>query len=210
MKNVLAIIGGGALGQHIAHYAKLTNKFSKIVFVDDTINIGTYSFGNVIGSIAEIDKLIEADEFQNLLIGIGYKHMHVREILFNKYYSSISFPNIIHSSCYIDESTLMGDGNILLPGCIIDKGCTIGNNIFINPGTIIAHDCVLKDHSFFGAGVNISGFVKTGICCFFGTGTSTIENITIGDNIKTGAGALVTKNISESGTYVGIPARKKI
>jgi sugar O-acyltransferase (sialic acid O-acetyltransferase NeuD family) len=208
MKNVLAIIGAGALGQHIAHYAQLTDKFSRIVFVDDTLNVGSYSFGDVLGKLSEIDKLINADVFQNLLIGIGYNHMQKRKELFNKLNSSISFPNIIHSTCYIDKSTLMGIGNILLPGCIIDKGCTIGNNIFFNPGTIIAHDSNIMDHAFFGAGVNISGFVRTGSCCFFGTGTSTIENITIGDNVRTGASALITKNISEPGTYIGIPARK--
>lgn len=210
MKNVLAIIGAGALGQHIAHYALLTDKFSKIVFVDDTIKVGTYSFGDVLGNISEIDKLIKIDEIQNLLIGIGYKHMQKRKTLFNQFSISISFPNIIHPTCYIDKSTLMGYGNILLPGCIIDKGCTIGNNIFFNPGTIIAHDCSIQDHAFFGAGVSISSFVRTGSCCFFGTGTNTVDNITIGDNIRTGAGALITKNIYEPGTYIGIPVRKKI
>jgi sugar O-acyltransferase (sialic acid O-acetyltransferase NeuD family) len=209
MKNVLAIIGAGALGQHIAHYAQLTNKFSSIVFVDDIIKVGSYDFGDILGNTSEVGKFIKADNIQNLLIGIGYNHMQKRKELFDKLSVSISFPNIIHPSCYIDKSTLIGNGNILLPGCIIDKGCTIGNNIFFNPGTIIAHDCNIQDHAFFGAGVNISGFVRTGSCCFFGTATSTVENITIGDNIRTGAGALVTKNINDPGTYIGIPARKK-
>jgi sugar O-acyltransferase (sialic acid O-acetyltransferase NeuD family) len=208
MKNVLAIIGAGALGQHIAHYAQLTDKFSKIVFVDDTVKVGIYSFGNVCGNISEIDKLIKVGEIQNLLIGIGYKHMQKRKTLFDQFSMSISFPNIVHSSCYIDKTTLIGNGNILLPGCIVDKGCTIGDNIFFNPGTIIAHDCSIKSHSFFGVGVNISSSVKTGSCCFFGTGTSTIDNITIGDNIRTGAGALITKSIIVSGTYIGIPGRQ--
>lgn len=208
MKNVLGIIGAGALGQHIAHYAKLTQKFSRIVFVDDTFNIGTHPFGDILGNISDVNNLIQADEIQNLLIGIGYNHLQKRKELFNELNSLIAFPNIIHPSCYIDSSTTIGIGNVLLPGCIIDKGCTIGNNIFFNPGTIIAHDCIINDHSFFGAGVNISGFVRTGSCCFFGTGTSTVNNITIGENIRTGAGAIVTKNIYEPGTYIGIPARK--
>jgi sugar O-acyltransferase (sialic acid O-acetyltransferase NeuD family) len=208
MKNVLAIIGAGALGQHIAHYAQLTEKFSGIVFVDDTVKVGTHDFGDVLGNISETHKLIKEGKIQNLLIGIGYKHMQKRKTLFEQFSTLISFPNIIHSTCYIDKTTLIGDGNILLPGCIIDRGCTIGDNIFFNPGTIIAHDCCIQSHSFFGAGVNISGFVKSGSCCFFGTGTSTRDNITIGDNISTGAGAVITKSIKESGIYIGIPGRQ--
>lgn len=208
MKNVLAIIGAGDLGRHIAHYAEIDSKFSRIVYIDDFVKPGTYIFGDVLGNISEIDKFIKTDEIQNVLIGIGYKHMQKRKELFDSLNSSIYFPNIIHASCYVDTSTSIGYGNILLPGCIIDKGCKIGNNIFFNPGTIIAHDCEIKDHAFFGAGVNISGFVSVGYCCFFGTGTSTIDNITIGDNIRTGCGTIMNESINEPGTYAGIPARK--
>jgi len=208
MKNVLAIIGAGDLGQHIAHYARLTEDFTAIVFVDDIMSAGSHNFGEVLGGLSQIKKLIRTNEIQNLLIGIGYKHMQKRKELYEMYKSSLRIPNIIHPSCYVDSSAIIGKGNILLPGCIIDKGCKIGNNIFFNPGTIIAHDCEIQDNAFFGAGVNISSFVRTGSCCFFGTGTSTVNGITIGDNINTGAGTIVTANINEPGTYVGIPARK--
>lgn len=32
-------------------------------------------------------------------------------------------------------------------------------------------------------------------------------NLSIGDNISTGAGTVITKNISKQGTYIGAPAR---
>jgi UDP-N-acetylbacillosamine N-acetyltransferase len=43
-----------------------------------------------------------------------------------------------------------------------------------------------------------------------GTGTSTKDNISIGNNIITGAGALISKSIDDPGTYIGIPARLRI
>jgi len=39
-------------------------------------------------------------------------------------------------------------------------------------------------------------------------GTAVINNITIGDGVTVGAGAAVVKNLTETGTYVGVPARK--
>lgn len=209
MKNIIAIIGAGVLGQHIAHYAKLTGKFSKVVFFDDTMGIGSENnFGVVIGKTSDINRYINADEIQHMLIGIGYKHMEARKNLYNQFIPLINFPNIIHKSCYIDNSTLTGNGNVILPGCIIDRGSVIGNNIFFNLGCIISHDNTINDHTFFGPGVKTSGFVRIGSCCFFGTGTNMIDNITIGAYIKTGAGTLITKDLNEPGIYKGIPGRK--
>jgi sugar O-acyltransferase (sialic acid O-acetyltransferase NeuD family) len=208
MKNVLAIIGAGVLGQHIAHYAKLSGKFIDIVFFDDTIRTGTENnYGRVIGKVPDIDKNIKNGEIQNLLIGIGYKHMKIRKELYDAFCLQISFPNIIHNSCYVDESVQFGRGNVILPGCVIDRGCIIENNIFFNPGCIIAHDNCIGEHTFFAPGVKTSGFVRIGACCFFGTGTNLIDNITIGENIRTGAGTLITKSLTEPGTYKGIPGR---
>lgn len=209
MKNTLAIIGAGTLGQHIAHYAAISGKFSNIVFFDDSMDIDNENhYGKIIGNISDIKKYIKEDEIHNILIGIGYKHMELRRELYNQFVSLISFPNIIHTSCYVDKSVFIGNGSVLLPGCIIDKDCVIGNNIFFNPGCIIAHDNRIQDHTFLGPGVKTSGFVNIGSCCFFGTGTNMVDNIDIGDYINTGAGTLITKSINEPGIYKGIPGKQ--
>lgn len=209
MKNTLAIIGAGVLGQHIAHYASLSGKFSNIVFFDDVMDIdhGNH-YGKVIGNISDIKKYIKGDKIHNLVIGIGYKHMEMRRELYNQFFSLISFPNIIHTSCYVDKSVIIGNGSVLLPGCIIDKDCVIGNNIFFNPGCIIAHDNRIQDHTFFGPGVKTSGFVSIGSCCFFGTGTNMVDNINIRDYVNTGAGTLITKSINKPGIYKGVPGKQ--
>jgi sugar O-acyltransferase (sialic acid O-acetyltransferase NeuD family) len=210
MKNqTLGIIGAGVLGQHIAHYAKISNSFDEIIFFDDSEPVGKETiYGIVAGNTNSIKGFIESKKIQHLLIGIGYNHMNARESFFNAYNSKINIPNIVHPSCYIDSTTIMGNGNIFLPGCIFDKGCELGNNLFFNPGCIIAHDNIIKDHSFFGPGVKTSGFVSIGQKCFMGTNTTIIDNKIIASNTQTGAGALITKSIKVSGLYVGAPARQ--
>ena len=208
MINVLGIIGAGVLGQHIAHYAKLTGDYTDFVFFDDTIEIGTIADkGMVVGSLNDIPHHINTEKIQGLLVGIGYNHLHIRELLFIKYHKAIHFPNIIHQSCYVDQSVLMGQGNVLLPGCILDKGCVVGNNNFFNPGIVMAHDNQLGNHNFLAPGVKFSGFVNTGNKCFIGTGSTIIDNLQIVDNVKVGAGSVITKNITEAGLYYGAPAR---
>ncbi len=207
-KNDLHIIGAGALGQHIAHYAKISNKFASIYFFDDYIPSGTKNqYGSTVGKINQVKNFISQGLVFNLLIGIGYKHMSFRNKLFVELMDKVAFPNIIHDSCYIDNTVNLGVGNIILPGCVIDYRTEIGNNIFLNPGCIIAHDNKINDNSFFGPGVKTSGYVTIGKNCFIGTGTTTVDNISLCDNIYTGAGTIIIDNLIEPGLYVGAPSK---
>lgn len=207
-KGTLGIIGAGDLGQHIAHYAKMSDQFDEIIFFDDFQKPGSYNeYGLIAGNTSQIELFINKQKIQHLLIGVGYNHMDARESFFEMYAKLIHFPNLIHPSVYMDYTTKIGSGNILLPGCVIDKDSIIGNNIFLNPSCTLAHDNNIKDHSFFGPGVKTSGFVTIGKKCFIGTGTTTVDNLSIGDNISTGAGTVITKSISKQGTYIGAPAR---
>ena len=45
--------------------------------------------------------------------------------------------------------------------------------------------------------------------CYFGSGAKVIGAVTIADDVAVGAGAVVTKDITEPGTtWAGVPARK--
>ena len=56
--------------------------------------------------------------------------------------------------------------------------------------------------------MNISGNIILGSRVLIGTGAQILQGLTICDDTIVGAGAVVTKNITEPGTYVGIPARR--
>lgn len=204
----LHIIGAGILGQHIAHYALQHCNYNSVAFFDDVSQIGiTNQYGSIIGRTNSIESRIVSGEITNLLIGIGYKHMTVRNSFFQKFSPLVHFPNIIHPSSYVDKSVKIGKGIIILPGCYIDKGTILEDNLFFNPGVVIAHDNNINHNTFFGPGVRTSGFVSIGKNCFLGTGTCTVDNISICDNTFTGAGTVITKDILSSGTYIGNPAR---
>ena len=72
----------------------------------------------------------------------------------------------------------------------------------------IGHDVVIDSFVTIYPGVNISGCVKIGHGSELGTGSKVIQGIEIGNKIIIGAGGVVIKNITQSGTYVGIPVKK--
>ena len=58
-------------------------------------------------------------------------------------------------------------------------------------------------------GAKLAGTVHVGKATWIGIGASVSNNLSICENCMIGAGAVVVKDITESGTYIGVPAKKK-
>lgn len=205
----LAIIGSGDLGKQIAQLASDNSLYEISGFYDDFETIGNQVNGYpILGKIENIQDHFENGTFQELLIGIGYKHMDFRKKLFNRFKKQIPFGKIVHSSCTIHHSACIGDGSILFSGTLMDMGSVIAENCIIYNGCIIAHDAQIGSHSIISPGVQIAGFslIEEGVN--LGIGTIVSNNIKITKGTRTGAGAVIVKDIDETGLYVGIPAKK--
>jgi acyl-[acyl carrier protein]--UDP-N-acetylglucosamine O-acyltransferase len=98
-------------------------------------------------------------------------------------------------------------------GCVIDKsmfeGATIiGENTKIDNLVQIAHNCIVGKDVLICANVQLSGSVTIGDACYLAPSVSVRDQVSIVGDAFIGIGAVVTKQISECGTYVGIPARR--
>jgi len=118
----------------------------------------------------------------------------------------------------------IGDDSFVGPFVEIQKNTTIGKNTKIQSHSFICELVSIGDECFVGHGVmfindlfsegrpaNGNNYLwkntKIGNNVYIGS-NSTILPIEICDNVVIGAGAVVTKNIIESGIYVGNPAKK--
>lgn len=210
MKNhgVIAIIGSGDLGQSIAYYCN-NNGYHVLGFYDDFQKEQTICGFPLLGKLKDIQDDFAAGKFDALLCGIGYKHFDFREKvyeLYNKRYG-IPFATIIDKSCHVDSTAVIGSGTIIFPGVLIDKGVVIEENVLLNVCVTIAHDSRVESHSFLSPRVAMAGFSTIGKRCMIGINSTIIDNITIADDIRIGGGAVVINSLSESGLYVGVPAK---
>ena len=117
-------------------------------------------------------------------------------------------------------------------------GCELGKDVFVGPFVEIQSDVVIGDRTRIQSHSFICSNVSIGVDCFVGHGVmftndkfidrklskdflpttignkvyigsnATILPVTSCNDVVIGAGAVVTQNITESGTYVGNPARK--
>lgn len=104
----------------------------------------------------------------------------------------------------------------------VKLGFSISPNVFAEGlaiphyGTIVVHanakigrNCRLQEGVNIGATSGSHEAAVIGDNCFFGSGAKIIGAVKIADDVAVGAGAVVTKDITEPGTtWAGIPAKK--
>lgn len=203
----LAIIGSGHLGQQIAHYATTDGHYAKVVFFDDFTIEKEINGYKILGKTNKVLEAFSSEQFNELIIGIGYKHINKRKEFYEMFVNKIPIGTIIHSSCWIDASAKIEKGCVIYPSCIIDANTSIKANTIINISCSIAHDSVIGANCFLSPRVAIAGFVSIGECCVLGINATIIDNVKIVPNTQLGGATVVIKSIEQKGLYVGNPAK---
>jgi acetyltransferase-like isoleucine patch superfamily enzyme len=119
--------------------------------------------------------------------------------------------------CAIGDETFVGPFVEIQKGANIGKRCRIQSHAFICELVTIGDECFISHGAMFindlfvngsAAGENRDLWRRTKIGNRVSIGTNaTVLPVTICDGAVIGAGAVVTKDIVESGVYVGNPAR---
>jgi sugar O-acyltransferase (sialic acid O-acetyltransferase NeuD family) len=203
----IAIIGAGLLGQQIAHHILNDQGYEPVGFFDDSLQ-GMQGELPVLGKVQDAGSLFAKQAFDQLVVGIGYRHFTYRWDCFKRFSGQIPFLTFIHSSCWVDGSARIGAGSFLMPGTVIDDHVSIGENVFFQVGCSVSHHSIVQDNCFFGPRVTVAGCVTVERDCFLGVGSTVIDSVRICPGVQTGGGAVVIDSIEHSGLYVGVPARK--
>jgi sugar O-acyltransferase (sialic acid O-acetyltransferase NeuD family) len=152
--------------------------------------------------------LSEFDPYEYEAI-IAISDPKIRQSIVDKLPTQTKFFTFIHSTCLIlDKNIEIGAGSFIGAYSILTTNIFLGKHSILNRGCQIGHDSYLDDFSTLMPGVIISGNCRFGKGCYFGTNSSVREKITICDDVTIGLNAGVVKNIIETGTYVGVPAKK--
>ncbi len=204
----LAILGAGELGVQIAHYALTDNHYTRVVFFDDSSNQNDVNSIPIIGKSHDLEKAFKEKRFDELIIGIGYKHLTAKKVLFEKFKTIIPFGKIIHSSAWVDSTTIIEDGCVIYPRCTLDAKTIVKANTILNIGCTIGHDSIISSHCFLSPRVAVAGFVSVNELCNIGINATIIDNICIKSKTQIGAGAVVIKSIDKGSLHVGNPAKE--
>lgn len=120
--------------------------------------------------------------------------------------------------CTLGDNCFVGPFTEIQKGVVIGNNCRIQSHSFICELVSIGHDCfighgVMFINDLFSDGQPAAGdqskWKKTSIGNHVSIGSNaTILPVSICDGVVIGAGAVVTKDITEKGVYAGNPAKK--
>ncbi len=200
----LTIIGASGQGKVVADVAE-KNGYDDIEFLDD-IKFGNPSFLPFCNKWPIASNTQKISSVHNdIFIAIG--NSNARK-LFMERYEDKHFPVLIHPDAVIADNVIIGIGSVIMAGAVINPSAKIGRGCIINTSSSVDHDCVVGDYTHIAVGSHVAGTVIIGSCTWIGAGATVSNNISICDDCMIGAGAVIVRDIKESGTYVGVPARK--
>lgn len=211
--DTLAIYGSGGFAREVLWLVQSTTPqaVTPVCFIDDNPN----NQGNTLHHLPILSLDDAKARFPTAKVAVAIGAPAVREKLAQKVHSSdLISQTLIHSSAlYSHDWVSIGNGTIVCAGSILTVDIQIGEHVHINLDCTIGHDAIIGDYSTLSPGVHVSGWVHIGKRVYIGTGATIINGtpdapLVIADDVVIGAGAVVTRSITQSGvTAVGVPAK---
>ena len=200
MKKVL-VIGSGGLAREFAYF------FSDQVEVVGFSGLDPSDHKNfkMPGEFFTNDVTSEEVGTDKAVIAIGTPA--VKKKLYADFKSrGFSFPNFIHSSSIVSESTNLNEGVVISPHCIISTSVTIGVCAYVNFQCGIGHDSEVCDYVQINPGSQIGGNVRIGEATLVGANVCILQGTKIGAMVTMGSGSASHASVPESATMLGSPA----
>jgi sugar O-acyltransferase (sialic acid O-acetyltransferase NeuD family) len=206
----LIIYGAGGFGRETALMIRQINDagacWNVLGFFDDNLRKDEFIYGlPVLGNMSDLNRFPTT-----VSVAIAIADPHVRKRIRDGIQNPrVDFPALVHPAAALGDlhKDDIGEGSIIAAGNIFTTDILIEPFVIINLSCTIGHDTLIKEFCSVMPGCSISGSVTLGSFVQVGTGARILPGISIGKTSRVGAGAVVTKNVGDDVTVVGVPAR---
>lgn len=195
------IIGASGHGKVIADIV-LSNGNTLLGFLDDG-KAGQKCIGfPVLGKLEDYVNYPGAE----FVIAIGNAALREKIAVSMK---GVTWHTAVHPAAVVSKyDVTIGPGTVIMANAVVNPGASIGAHCIVNTAAVVEHDNTIEDFAHISVGVKLAGTVSVGKSTWVGVGAVVSNNVVICGGCMIGAGAVVVRDISESGTYVGVPARR--
>lgn len=205
----MLIAGAKGFAKELLEIIYQNDSKAEIVFFDDVSqDLPTLIFGKyrIIRSDEEAASYFYKED-ERFALGIG--NVHLRHKFYEKFINlGGKVSTIISPFARIGNfNNLIEEGVNILTNAVIESNNLIGKGSLIHVGSLISHDITIGDFCEISPNANLLGNVTVGNFCSLGTGCIILPERKIGNNVVVGAGAVVSNDVPDNTTVVGIPAK---
>lgn len=169
---------------------------------------GSKYFGyTVLGGFAELQKYDENRTFKEYKLIVAIARNDIRKHICSKVSQlDCELITVIHPSAQIARDVTIGPGSMIMATAVLNPGVVLGTGVVINTGAIVEHDCIVHDFVHVAPGAVFGGAVEVCEDSLVGIGACVLPFIRIGKGSTVAAGSVVTRNVPDGVTVVGVPA----
>ena len=204
----IVIVGAGGFGRETAALIRdidlQDERWNFLGFIDDG-KTGTTAEGWPI--LGDLEHLLRMEPKPAVTIAIA--NAAIRERIATRLKEAgFQFPTLVHPTVAVGPNVTIGEGCILCRGGMLTTNVTIGDFVISNLNCTYGHDTVVEDYNSLMSHTAIAGDVRIGRAYYFGLHCTVINLVDITGGCTFGAGSVVVRDVTEAGTYVGVPARR--
>ncbi|MCS6267370.1 MAG: NeuD/PglB/VioB family sugar acetyltransferase [Vampirovibrio sp.] len=191
----LVLLGCGGHARSVADVALFNDPNLTLVFVDENAREG-----ETIWRFPVVKTLPQG----NLPIHFAVGSNEGRK----KLYTTQPPVSILSKKAHFGKNSSLGEGCFVAHQAYLGPDVQVGEVTILNTACVVEHEVSIGSFCHIAPNSTICGRVTIGDCVWVGVGAIVKEGLTICSNVTLGAGAVVVKNITEAGVYVGVPAKK--
>lgn len=198
----LLILGFGGHARSVADVA-LAAGFSSLLFIDDNAREGE----NFLGHPVQRDFSGPLPEGWQCLPASGDNDRRRRQIEAIKE-TGWPLATLVSPTATLGAGASIGPGSFVAHHAHVGPMARIGIGAIINTGAAVEHECAVGDYVHVSVNATLAGRSRLGDFVFLCAGATVIDGVAVGSGITIGAGGVVIEGIEQTGTYVGVPARR--
>lgn len=202
----LVIIGGGGHALVVAE-AALAAGLTLIGFIDDD------PFAPLVAGDPRANRIGGMDQLAALageawVLGVG--DLELRRELLKQMAGRPGARTVVHPRAAVSPSAVLGEGVFVGPGAVVHTRARVRDHAIINCGAVVEHECTIGPNAHIAPNAALAGRVSIGADTLVGLGAALLPGVSVGARCVIGAGAIVTSNVPDDRTAIGVPASARV